>query len=93
MIAAFEGEGASEIRGSEVIHQVLEAKRLEKNSKMLDIYSDQIVSSHQSHAEIWVLEENAIDMEIADIDKAAFYSVEFEKDYSGRILKIQYTLR
>ncbi|NLE25621.1 MAG: hypothetical protein GX625_09820 [Clostridiaceae bacterium] len=92
MAAASEGEGKSEIKGSEVIHQVLEAKRLDNNSKLMEVYSDSI-SSHQSHAEIWVSGENAVDIEMSDIDNAAFYNVEFEKDHSGRIIKIHYTLR
>ena len=93
MAAPSEGEGKSEIRGSEVIHQVLEAKRLENNSKLTEVYSDSIESTQQSHAEIWVSGENAVDIEMSDIDNAAFYSVEFEKDHSGQIIKIQYTLR
>lgn len=93
MAEASEGEGKSEIRGSEVIHQVLEAKRLENNSKLREVYSDPIESSQQSHAEIWVSGENAVYIETSDIDNAAFYNVEFEKDHSGQIIKIHYTLR
>ncbi len=93
MAASSGGEGKSEIKGPEVIHQVLEAKRLENNSKLLEVYTDSIESSQQSHAEIWVSGENAKDIETSDIDNAAFYSVECEKDHSGQITKIQYTLR
>ncbi len=94
IVATSEGkEKQPGIKGTEITHQVLEVKRQERNSDLFGLYSDSIVSSHQCHTEIWVSGRNATDIEISDIENHSFYTIKFEKDYSGQIIKIQYTLR
>lgn len=93
MVSNAEEKGNYAIKGTEVIHQVLETKRLEKNIELLGVYSDSIISSYQSHAGIWVSGIDAANVETSDLNHASFYDIKFEKDDSGRIVKVQYTLR
>ncbi len=91
IVTVIEGKGNFEIRGTEVIHQVLQAKKLQESNKLLELYSDALIP-YQSFAEIWVSGKSADDIKISDIDAASSYGVEFKKDNYGRIIKIQYTL-
>lgn len=91
--SVFEGEEKPGIKGAEIIHQVLELKRQERNSELLGLYSEPIVSPHQYHAQMWISGRNATGIEISDIEYHSFYSVNVEKDCLGQIIKIQYTLR
>ena len=93
MVAIAEGKGKYPIKGTEVIHQLLETKRLERNNEVLSMYSDSIESLYQSHAEIWVCGKDAASVDISDVNHASFYDIEFDKDDSGRIVKVKYTLR
>ena len=93
MVAVAEGKGKYQIKGTEVIHQLLETKRLERNNEVLSMYSDSIESLYQSHAEIWVCGKDAASVDISDVNHASFYDIEFDKDDSGRIVKVKYTLR
>ncbi len=93
MVAVAERNGKYPIKGTEVIHQLLETKRLERNNEVLSMYSDSIESLYQSHAEIWVCGKDAASVDISDVNHASFYDIEFDKDDSGRIVKVKYTLR
>ncbi|NLX64070.1 MAG: hypothetical protein GX022_04755 [Clostridiaceae bacterium] len=93
MVAVTGGKGEYPIKGTEVIHQLLEAKRLVKNSEVLRLYSDSIESSYQSNAEICICGRDAANVEISDVNHALFYDIEFDKDNSGRIIKVKYILR
>lgn len=92
IVVVSEGEIKDEVKGTEVVHQVLEVKRLEEYSELFDFYSDSIVLSSRNYSQIWVSGINAIDIDTLDIECASYYSVEYEKDYSGQIIKTQYTL-
>ncbi|HHU90220.1 MAG TPA: hypothetical protein GXZ22_04065 [Clostridiaceae bacterium] len=93
MVAITEGKDKSVINGTEVIHQVLEFQKLEQNNQLLDFYSDLTESPYQSQAEIWVSGIYAIDIKTSDVDAASLYGIVFEKDNSGQIIKVQYSLK
>jgi len=93
MVTITEGKGKYPIKGTEVIHQLLETRKLEKNSEVLSLYSDSIESLYQSHAEIWVCGRDASNVETSDVNHASFYDIEFDKDDLGLIIKVKYTLR
>ena len=93
MVTVTEGKEKYPIKGTEVIHQLLETKRLEKNSEVLSLYSDSIESSNQGHVEIWVSGKDASDVETSEVNHFSYYDIEFEKHNSGRIVKVKYTLR
>lgn len=92
MVTISERRDDFEIRGAEVIHQVIQAKKLEEKKRLLELYSDSIVS-YQSCAQIWVSGRSAEEINTSDIDEDSFYDIEIKKDFFGRITEIKYNLR
>jgi hypothetical protein len=92
-VMLIEGKACSQITGSEVIHQILQAKEREENDNPYNLYSGSISSSSPYSAEILISGTDAMDIDISQIHAESFYDVEIEKDCSGKIKRIQYTLR
>jgi hypothetical protein len=92
MVTISKGKDNFEIRGAEVIHQVIQAKKLEEQKRLSELYSDSIVS-YQSSAQIWISGRNTEEIKTSDIDEDSFYDVEIKKDFFGRITEIKYNLR
>lgn len=88
-----EGNDGYPITGVEVIHQVIDAKKRKERGGLFDLYSGSISSPHLTPAEIWVSGENTDHIEVTEIHNASFYVVKFEKDTSGNIIRIHYTLQ
>ncbi|MGI6085576.1 MAG: hypothetical protein ACOYIF_09045 [Acetivibrionales bacterium] len=88
-----EGNEDFPIAGAEVIHQVINAKKSQDREDVFDLYSGSALSTHLKAAEIWVSGKNANYMEVSEINEASFYVVKLEKDTSGNIIGIHYTLQ